>query len=668
MAAPGAGTEIDRLRRMFGGFAVAVALPSWALVVFVFGQPRPFQWVGAIGIAALAGVWLHAVYAPRHRHADHALASVALAMVCFSHPTPAACLAVVLPAVFVRAFIARGAAAALTVPLYAGIVAAALARADRPFNVESVSTVGAVVVVGVLAAILDRIMAAQVRHLDRTTAVAVAATKLAAVQDRHDTVAIVTEAIRGLLHDRHATIAIQMRRKDPDSSETHSIEEVGAVSFPIGGDGCLLISSTRPIGDAEDAITLLAVALSLAIQRYRATRKAARAQEELHRRELHARDAQRLEALGRLAGGIAHDFNNVLAGIRTIAELRLMDAPDPSSPDAKDFEDILAAAERGQALTNRILKIGRREQTTIAIGGVTDAVAVLLETAAFVRRSTDPAIAIVDELAALPNRLRCEKIHLEQIVTNLLLNARDACNGKGTVRLRCWSAPGGGGAMLEVSDDGAGMNDEVQQRMYEPFFTTKGVARGTGLGLSTVQALVEQLQGEIAVESALGHGTTFRIYLPYVDETSKPRRTARPALGAQRTGLRVLVVDDEPSVRDAVRRILEYRGYLVTTASGGAEALEALAAGHQFDVVLSDVMMPDMNGRQLADALVARWPALPVIFMSGFEDLGAATEASNVLAKPFSADALVKHVRRSLVERPTSQHHMRAVTEIAHPT
>jgi signal transduction histidine kinase len=368
-------------------------------------------------------------------------------------------------------------------------------------------------------------------------------------------------------------------------------------------------------------------------------------------------EAQRIEALGRLAGGVAHDFNNLLTVINGYSELLLLERP-AGSPDRARLEVVKQAGERGAALTRQLLAFARKQvlnpvvlSLNHCVQNIERVLGPLLGENVRLVLDLDPALAPVQADAG----------QLEQVLLNLLMNARDAMPEGGRVTLATHNAtvanadpghpdvPPGAYAVLVVGDTGTGMDEATRARVFEPFFTTKGVGKGTGLGLASVYGIVTQSGGYIAVDSAVGRGTTFRIYLPQVaPAVPAPAREARGYEGPA-GGATVLLVEDEDSVRMLLDSVLTLRGYTVLQAAGGPAALR-LAEAHDgpIHVLLTDVVMPEMTGWQLAARLTALRPDLRVLYMSGYTDdpaLPLACDgAASFLAKPFSPDTLVAKV------------------------
>jgi PAS domain S-box-containing protein len=377
------------------------------------------------------------------------------------------------------------------------------------------------------------------------------------------------------------------------------------------------------------------------------------------------RQAQRLEAVGRLAGGVAHDFNNLLTAISGYAQLVLAELP-PDSSMREDVEEITKASRRAATLTRQLLAFSRQQ---------------VLQPRAFKLNE------VVEEMQRMLHRLIGENIGLEtvlqhglpavtadpgqieQVIVNLVVNARDAMPDGGTLLLETQdvtleansadseSPAPGRYVMLAVSDTGIGMDRELRARIFEPFFTTKGNEGGTGLGLATVYGIVKQSGGHVAVYSEPGHGTTFKIYLPHATSADPPVRQ-EAAVSAPARGETILLVEDEETVRRLAERILRSAGYHIISASEPHEALrlsqEYLDPVH---LLATDVVMPNMSGRDLATHLVATRPDTRVLYLSGYTDPGIlrqgllAVEAA-FLQKPFTAEGLLAKVREVLDAEP----------------
>jgi PAS domain S-box-containing protein len=360
--------------------------------------------------------------------------------------------------------------------------------------------------------------------------------------------------------------------------------------------------------------------------------------------------AQKMEAVGRLASGIGHDFNNLLVVILSSSGA-LAESFPPGDPRRGEAQDVLDAGERAAALVRQLLAFARRN---VASPVPCDATGVVRGIEKLLRRSIGEDVQV--ELALEPRRwpTRIDPGHLEQVLMNLAVNARDAMQGGGKLGIEvsypvCERAPEscpglapGRYVLLRVTDTGCGMTPETQARIFEPFFTTKEHGKGTGLGLATVFGIVQEAGGRIAVASAPGEGSTFSVYLPACDDAFAGERQRIDRSCLQGRGRRVLLVEDEADVRRSIRRMLERNGYGVVEAPSGAEGYRALLEQGSVDVVLSDIVMPAGSGDALAAALRAEHRTTPVLLMSGYTDLqGRAGEFGPVLAKPFSEEALL---------------------------
>lgn len=401
----------------------------------------------------------------------------------------------------------------------------------------------------------------------------------------------------------------------------------------------------------------------------RATYAAARDISARRKLEEHVQQAQKLEAVGRLAGGIAHDFNNTLAVILGHAEFALLET-DPNHPLHGDLKAIHRAAQHSASLTRQLLTYARRETISprpLDVNRtVTDALRMLRP---LIGESIDLTWTPGDKLWPVT----LDPSQLDQILANLCANARDAIDDVGTLTIAtenrtldqrdCAAISGvhpGEYVLLTVRDDGRGMTPDVMARAFEPFFTTKGLGEGTGLGLATVYGIVHQNHGAITVRSTPGRGTQFAMYFPRSVEiaTTTPVPSEAPPLPAGRET--ILVVEDEHEILQLTERALRARGYEVLAASGPEVALE-LAAAHpqRIDLLLTDVMMPVMSGPDLARAITTMRPETRLLFMSGFSaDLiardGKLDPETNFLGKPFTLAELALRVRRVLDGAPAA--------------
>jgi PAS domain S-box-containing protein len=384
---------------------------------------------------------------------------------------------------------------------------------------------------------------------------------------------------------------------------------------------------------------------------------------EAKRLENQLQQAQKMEAVGQLAGGIAHDFNNLLTIVTGRSELLLhrLRADDPIRPD---LALIKSTGERAAALTSQLLAFSRRQvlqPRVLRLNSVVDDVAPML------RRLIGEHINLVTTLAPDLALVKADAAQLDQVIVNLAVNGRDAMHGGGRLTLETSNVvvddafvarhPGlrpGSYVALTVTDTGSGMDTAVQARIFEPFFTTKEPGKGTGLGLAMVYGIVKQHEGYIAVESEPGRGSRFQILLPQVDDAvAATAEAAAPA--SDRASATVLLVEDEEGVRAVATEMLAAAGYRVLEAATPGEALRVFRSMRsQIDLLLTDVVMPEMSGRELANRLLPIKPELKVLFMSGYTDdaiahHGVLVAATNLLAKPFSGPALRAAVAQALL-------------------
>ena len=389
----------------------------------------------------------------------------------------------------------------------------------------------------------------------------------------------------------------------------------------------------------------------------------ARAQERLESSEEQLRQSQKMEAVGRLAGGIAHDFNNLLTAIGGYADFLLADI-DRSDPRRDDVREIKKAATRAGALTSQLLAFSRRQ---IRQPRSLDLNAVLTDLERMLRRVIGEDVTIDWRPSDRLGSVRADPSEIEQVMLNLVVNAGDAMPNGGVVSVTTCTVdftgadlhpelPPGRYVRLRVADTGMGMDAATRRRIFEPFFTTKGPGKGTGLGLSTVYGIVENLRGTIDVESTPGSGTTFSVYLPQHEEPAEVIGSGTIATLAPRGVETILLVEDEEGIRALGARILERHGYTVLEAREGRDALTVAAQhGGRIDLLLTDVVMPEMGGKQLAETLMARDPSVRVLFVSGYTDgdisrRGELDPCTAFLQKPFTARSLLARVREVLVD------------------
>jgi signal transduction histidine kinase len=381
------------------------------------------------------------------------------------------------------------------------------------------------------------------------------------------------------------------------------------------------------------------------------------ASREARRADEHTLQAQKMEAVGRLAGGVAHDFNNLLTLISGYTEILLsrMSAADPYRPE---IEEIRKAANRGAGLTTQLLAFSRRQKVEPKVLDLNQLVS---DMERMLRRMIGEDVALVAELAPGLGKVKADPGQLGQVIMNLVLNARDAMPRGGRITIQTSNAElkndpwlaGGAYVCLGLEDTGHGMDKATLQHLFEPFFTTKYPGKGTGLGLSTVYGIVKQNHGDVRVESEPGRGSRFVIFLPRTEDTETVSgRDSSPALTAGTET--VLLVEDEASVRRLLKHVLSKQGYEVLEASSGEEALE-IYDRHEgpIHLLLTDMVMPKMNGRELADELLQRQASLRVLYVSGYTDdvlirNGALGPGMYFLQKPLKPQLLAAKVREVL--------------------
>ncbi len=393
---------------------------------------------------------------------------------------------------------------------------------------------------------------------------------------------------------------------------------------------------------------------------------------ELRRLEAQLLHSQKLEAIGRLAGGIAHDFNNMLFVINNYVSMSIEALPE-AHPCRRDLTLVLEAAERATTLCTQLLGFARKQIVSPEVVCLND---LLRNFERFIRRIIGESIELTTKLEAGLWNVRIDPAQFDRIVTNLTVNARDAQPGGGKLTLETRNAlldetyvashpevKPGKYVMLAVSDQGRGMTREVLERLFEPFFSTKALGEGTGLGLATVHGAVKQNGGHIYVYSEVGRGTTFKVYLPCVDEEVRHEPPSAPV--SVRATETALVVEDEDLVRELTVRVLETAGFRVLESASPDEALEiARAYDGPIHLLVSDVVMPKMSGPQLAARILESRRSMRVLFVSGYTDStiidhGILAEGVEFLAKPFGRDQLLTRVREVLDGRVHSDHRLR---------
>ena len=436
--------------------------------------------------------------------------------------------------------------------------------------------------------------------------------------------------------------------------------------------GGLLLRSLKPYAYTDKDVRLAErvgnqIAGAIANAQLYAERKQAEEGKAVLQEQL--RQSQKMESIGQLAGGVAHDFNNILTVIHGYSEL-VINSLDPTNPIREDVKEIKAAAERASGLTRQLLAFSRKQ---VLQPKVIDLNALVSNMVKMLRRMIGEGIELNTLWADDLGRIKADPGQIEQVMLNLAVNARDAMPNGGKLTIETadveldqdyadlhLSVVPGSYVMLSVSDTGVGMTPEVRDRVLEPFFTTKEKGKGTGLGLSTVYGIVKQSGGNIWIYSEPGQGSTFKIYLPRVEEEVDSMLQSsvvgnKPQQGSET----ILLVEDEKMVRNLALTILKRQGYNVLEAEDGEMALRIVQKhnGNPIHLVLTDVVMPGMSGHELSDRLKAQCPEMKVIFMSGYTDEsiiekhGLMAPGIHFIQKPFQPDALVKKIR-SVLDRP----------------
>jgi PAS domain S-box-containing protein len=411
----------------------------------------------------------------------------------------------------------------------------------------------------------------------------------------------------------------------------------------ISRDGSILWAETRGIFvDAGDGPSVTVMARDITERR-----KAVELEEQLQQ-------SQKMEAVGRLAGGVAHDFNNILTTIRGYGDL-LLEQIEPGSRAHDAVQHIRRSTTRAAGLTEQLLVFTRRRPPQPKLVQLND---IVRQMGGLLKRVIGEDIRLELRMQRDLARTRVDPGQMEQMILNLAINARDAMANGGRLLIETRDH-GAEQVRLTIEDEGCGMDDETRRHIFEPFFTTKSVGKGTGLGLSIVHAIVEQSGGTILVDSAPGRGARFHIFLPRVEDSSSlPERvTPLPMPGTGPVGHEtILLAEDDEEVRDFVEHVLRRAGYKVLAASDGASALK-VAQGFPGEIalLLSDVVMPHVNGQQLAEELLPQRPRLKVLHMSGYPGdtiarYGDVREGGAFLQKPFSARELAEKVRAILDE------------------
>ena len=432
-----------------------------------------------------------------------------------------------------------------------------------------------------------------------------------------------------------------------------------AGGYPVEWRDAVYEAHVEPLRDADGVIHgVIGVALDVT--------ERLRTETTLRETEEQLRQSQKLEAIGRLAGGIAHDFNNLLTVISTFTQLVLADL-SKSDPRSDDLQQVQNAAMRASELTRQLLAFGRKQAMQPVVLAINT---VVRDVERMLHRVIGEDVTLTTSLAAQDPRIRADRGQIEQALMNLVVNARDAMPHGGSLHIATSlettagrkrepgeDVPAGHYVRLDVTDTGTGMDETVKAHLFEPFFTTKPPGSGTGLGLPMVYGIVRQSGGFVTVRSSPGAGATLSLFFPQVRDPVQPERPPRAPV-EHRGAVTVLVVEDEHGVRGVAKRILQAQGYRVLEARSGNEAIPlAMAHTGPIDLLLSDLVMPGIPGRELAERLVELRPAMRVLFMSGYTDAGAAARGrqrlgAEVLAKPFTPEQLSARVRATLDASP----------------
>jgi len=482
---------------------------------------------------------------------------------------------------------------------------------------------------------------------------------------------LVGRPVEMLLPDRY-TAAHRGHRLEYFAEPSDRLMNAGRVLRGCRSDGSEFRAEVTICGGEVEGTAVAVASIRDVSPRARRRRSSAQLVSDAERERLlaHVEHARRLESLGELAGGIAHDFNNLLAVIINYAAFVAEDLGGRKLPPGEeelratraDVEQISLAAEQAARLTHQLLTFSRREAAHAEVADVNAAVRAVGQ---LLKRALGEHVELRYELAEDLRPILIDIGQLEAMLVNLTVNARDAMPDGGTVTIdtanvqldedytshRPELSPGMH-VRLRVSDDGRGMSRQVAERAFDPFFSTKPSGRGTGLGLATVYGIVQQASGRARIYSEAGVGTTFTALFPATEQAAVPPAPVDPAL-ARGEGT-ILLVEDDAALREVSRRILAGAGYAIIVASNGREALAAAEAhADRVDLLLTDVVMPEMQGRTLAQEIERLQPATPVIFMSGFAESvldlkGGLPEGTSLIEKPFSSPSLLGAVSRAL--------------------
>ena len=461
---------------------------------------------------------------------------------------------------------------------------------------------------------------------------------IAAVQQdaRHYTV---TDALTG--YQSHDMVVVPLMR--------HGGSPIGVME--------ILNKTAGPINrDDLDTLVVVSAIAAAAIDQSKAF-------EALRVKDVQLQQAQKMEAVGRLAGGVAHDFNNLLTVIRGYSELIMMTV-DQNASVRSHAEEVLKAADRAKSLTSQLLAFSRKQVLDLRIVKLSEVVANVEK---LLRRLIGEDIQLVTVLGHNLASVKADPAQLEQVLMNLAVNARDAMPRGGTLTIETANIAldetftrhhmdlhPGHYSTLSVADTGCGMNKDTLSKLFEPFFTTKEAGKGTGLGLSIVHGIVKQSRGHIMVSSTPGLGTTFKIYLPCVEASAEATQSSKTIPSTTSGSETILVVEDEAQVRTLECGLLKARGYTVLDADNGEAAIRICQEySGPIHLLVTDLIMPHMNGRELARQVVTIRPSVKVLYVSGYPDdtlvtAGLARSKEPFLQKPFASDALLRIVRNLL--------------------
>jgi two-component system, cell cycle sensor histidine kinase and response regulator CckA len=479
-----------------------------------------------------------------------------------------------------------------------------------------------------------------------------------------EVVSTAAEGLRRIEDDEHDAYLVDYRLPDGNGLEMiHDAKAQGATK-PF------ILMTGYGSGDIDEAALREGVAdyvekHMLVTHLERSIRYALRdwqAEHALREREDQLRQAQKMEAIGRLAGGVAHDFNNLLTAIIGYTDI-IFERVGEDDDTRRDVGEIRKAADRAAALTRQLLAFGRKQFLRPEVLDLNETATDLMQ---MLPRVIGEHIETEARLAPGLRRVTADRSQMEQVLVNLVLNARDAMPTGGTIIIETSDTEltpariaseglrldPGPYVLLSVTDTGTGMDAKTRAHAFEPFFTTKPTGKGTGLGLATVYGIVDQSGGAITIQTALGHGTSVRIYLPAVAaavETRAPEPAPAVTYGTES----ILLVEDNDAVRELAQRTLRARGYAVIEARNGDEAIDLMARGAKAQLLLTDVVMPGLSGPNLAARLLQQNPRLRVLYMSGFNEDSAAAHGTfwggvPLLQKPFTPNQLAQRVRVAL--------------------